>query len=337
MKKVFLIIGLIFCFAPNLFATTVVPLTCTNSTDGLSNGLRYATVTLTSQSTTCVQITVQPNTAILNPGSNFGIQKFGFNYNGTTTNLTVSIPAGWSCSIDPANMDGFGKFEVIDTGGGQSRQNPLVFTVCCKSGTLAEADLIEANASGKAFAAHIAGFTNTPSGSAYFVDGCPLTTTTIIPTTTTTAPATTTTTIRPTTTTTSIQVTTTTTAQPTTTVQPTTTTTTEPPTLIELQSFTAKAYNKAVVLKWQTASETDNAGFNLYRSESEDGEYIKINESLILATGSTTQGASYEYLDLGVQNRTTYFYKLEDIDLSGISTTHGPVSATPRWIYGLGK
>jgi len=38
-----------------------------------------------------------------------------------------------------------------------------------------------------------------------------------------------------------------------------------------------------------------------------------------------------------VQNRKTYYYKLEDIDLNGTSTMHEPVSATPRLIYGVGK
>ena len=34
-----------------------------------------------------------------------------------------------------------------------------------------------------------------------------------------------------------------------------------------------------------------------------------------------------------VKNRKTYYYKLEDIDSSGTSTMHGPVSATPRLVY----
>ena len=128
----------------------------------------------------------------------------------------------------------------------------------------------------------------------------------------------------------------TTTTQPTTTttVQPTTTTT-APATLINLSSFTATPKFSKVIIQWSTEAEIDNAGFNLYRSESEDGEYIKINDSLIPAQGSSTQGASYEFIDNDVKNRKTYYYKLEDIDLNGISTMHGPVSATPRWIFGI--
>jgi hypothetical protein len=66
-----------------------------------------------------------------------------------------------------------------------------------------------------------------------------------------------------------------------------------------------------------------------------DGDYIKINDSLISAKGSSTQGVSYEFIDNNVQNRKTYYYKLEDIDLNGTATMHGPVSATPRGIYGI--
>jgi hypothetical protein len=92
-----------------------------------------------------------------------------------------------------------------------------------------------------------------------------------------------------------------------------------------------------VTLVWSTESEIDNAGFNLYRAESENGSYVKINTSLIPAKGSSTQGASYEFIENNVQNRKTYYYKLEDIDLNGTSTMHGPVSATPRLFYRRGK
>ncbi len=107
-------------------------------------------------------------------------------------------------------------------------------------------------------------------------------------------------------------------------------------TLIALAEFKANPANGVVTIEWSTASETDNAGFNLYRSE-DGGEFEQINESLIPAEGSPTEGASYEFVDRGVKNRETYSYKLEDVDLNGIVTEHGPVSSTPRLIYGIGK
>ena len=108
-------------------------------------------------------------------------------------------------------------------------------------------------------------------------------------------------------------------------------------TLITLSSFTATPKAGKVTLQWGTETEIDNAGFNLYRSETEDGNYTKINSSLIPAQGSSTQGANYEFIDYGLKNGKTYYYKLEDIDLNGTSTMHGPVKATPRLIYGIGK
>ena len=106
----------------------------------------------------------------------------------------------------------------------------------------------------------------------------------------------------------------------------------QPATLIRLASFTATAKAWSVVLNWATESEIDNAGFNIYRAESENGVYAKINSAIVSAKGSPTQGTSYEFVDKEVKNRKTFYYKLEDIDLNGKSTMHGPVSAKPRFI-----
>ena len=59
---------------------------------------------------------------------------------------------------------------------------------------------------------------------------------------------------------------------------------------------------------------------------------MKINDSLIPTEGSPAQGASYEYVDKGVKNRQTYYYKLEDVDLSGKNTLHNQVSAMPKFV-----
>jgi hypothetical protein len=107
------------------------------------------------------------------------------------------------------------------------------------------------------------------------------------------------------------------------------------PTLITISSFTATPSNRAIILEWITESEIDNAGFNIYRSEPENGDYVKINDSLIAAEGSPTQGATYQFIDKDVKNRKAYYYKLEDIDLNGKSTIHGPVSATPKRVNEL--
>ncbi len=101
------------------------------------------------------------------------------------------------------------------------------------------------------------------------------------------------------------------------------------PSLIRLAGLEAVAGNRSVTIVWETESEVDNAGFNIYRSESGD-EYEMINEGLIPAEGSPTEGSVYSFVDDDVNNRKIYYYKLEDVDFNGAATLHGPVSAMPR-------
>ena len=99
------------------------------------------------------------------------------------------------------------------------------------------------------------------------------------------------------------------------------------PTVIELASFTASPGVSSVILAWETGTELDNAGFNLYRATSPDGPYAKINGALIAAEGDPVAGASYRFLDKGLTTGT-YYYLLEDVDYNGVRTQHGPASAT---------
>jgi probable HAF family extracellular repeat protein len=105
------------------------------------------------------------------------------------------------------------------------------------------------------------------------------------------------------------------------------------PTAVQLSSLKAIPSNKKVTLEWQTETETDNAGFNVWRAEG----FQKINKALIPASGSTVSGSEYDFVDQWVLNGKRYFYLLEDIDTNGISTFHGPVKVVPRRWLGVGK
>ena len=95
------------------------------------------------------------------------------------------------------------------------------------------------------------------------------------------------------------------------------------PTVVALIDFSANLQGNNVNITWETASEIDNAGFHLWRSDAEDGEYVQVTDELIPAEADVVTGASYEYTDSDCWG--TCFYKLEDIDLGGVSTFHGPV------------
>jgi hypothetical protein len=103
-----------------------------------------------------------------------------------------------------------------------------------------------------------------------------------------------------------------------------------PPTAVELLSLEARALDGAVEVEWHTGSELDNLGFHLYRATSQAGPYQRITASVIPGLGSSPEGARYRYEDGGLTNGVTYYYKLEDIETTGKTEFHGPVSATPE-------
>jgi hypothetical protein len=100
-------------------------------------------------------------------------------------------------------------------------------------------------------------------------------------------------------------------------------------TAVKLLSFEAEAGDSEVALTWRTGSELDNLGFHLFRSASAAGPYERITTSLIPGLGSSPEGMEYSYFDRGLTNGIPYFYKLLDVETSGKSEEHGPVSAEP--------
>ena len=99
------------------------------------------------------------------------------------------------------------------------------------------------------------------------------------------------------------------------------------PLAVSLASFTAEPQAGSVRLAWETVSEANNAGFNLYRADNDTGPQTLLAYVPSQGPGST-QGYAYTYDDLGVQPGQTYWYWLEDVSLGGATTLHGPVSAT---------
>jgi hypothetical protein len=98
------------------------------------------------------------------------------------------------------------------------------------------------------------------------------------------------------------------------------------PTGVEMASFRARTAENGVLLTWQTVSEPNIDGFNLYRSDAPGGLYAQINSSLI-PTSTNPSGADYEWPDTDVVSRTLYYYKLEVTHLQGEGMFYGPVWA----------
>lgn len=101
-------------------------------------------------------------------------------------------------------------------------------------------------------------------------------------------------------------------------------------TAVELASFEATGHDGEVSLTWATASELNNLGFHVYRAPSHGGPYERVTKRPIPGLGSSPIGARYRYRNEGLTNGVTYYYKLEDIETTGATKLHGPVSATPE-------
>lgn len=100
------------------------------------------------------------------------------------------------------------------------------------------------------------------------------------------------------------------------------------PLAVTLAAFEAEAQADRVLVSWETASELNNRGFNLYRGVSPDGWDRQLNALLIpsQAPGSPS-GSAYTWEDQAdLVPGTTYYYWLQDLDVYGATTLHGPVS-----------
>jgi len=86
---------------------------------------------------------------------------------------------------------------------------------------------------------------------------------------------------------------------------------------VDLSAFTVIPAGRDVILRWRTESEISNLGFNVYRSESLEGKYVKVNSAIIKGAGTVATPHDYQFVDSAVKVGKTYFYYLEDVSFTG--------------------
>jgi hypothetical protein len=70
-------------------------------------------------------------------------------------------------------------------------------------------------------------------------------------------------------------------------------------------------------IKWVTASELNNFGFDVFRGDSEEGSFVRVNENTIAGAGSSDTPNQYEFVDDSIAAETVYWYYVESISMSG--------------------
>ncbi len=102
------------------------------------------------------------------------------------------------------------------------------------------------------------------------------------------------------------------------------------PTAVTLIQTSATAYDNGVLLEWQTGFEVDNLGFKVYREDNGNRQLINrhmvAGSALVAGSGTPlTAGRAYAWwIDAKDASRDSAFW-LEDLDLNGASTWHGPL------------
>ena len=101
------------------------------------------------------------------------------------------------------------------------------------------------------------------------------------------------------------------------------------PTAVKTDAFSATQTSNGILLSWNTSGEMHNLGFDVYREIA--GQKVKINPSLIAGSALLMRQAqeqhgarTYGWMDRAPASGGLYW--LEDVDLNGTRTMHGPVS-----------
>jgi hypothetical protein len=102
------------------------------------------------------------------------------------------------------------------------------------------------------------------------------------------------------------------------------------PLAISLAAFTASVKDKCIEIFWETATEIDTLGFELWRSEHKAGPYTLVAGSYTKSKSvMETMGASYSFTDCdaNLDGKTAYYYKLEEIDMDNKKANpfYGPI------------
>lgn len=102
------------------------------------------------------------------------------------------------------------------------------------------------------------------------------------------------------------------------------------PSAVRLNNIDAVRQKDGVSLKWRTGDEVSNLGFNVYREQ--NGKRTRVSPQLIagsaLLAGARTSlkaGNSYSWKDKNPPGEDARYW-LEDVDLNGQSTWHGPIT-----------
>ncbi|NQY91728.1 MAG: hypothetical protein HRT46_08720 [Deltaproteobacteria bacterium] len=81
-------------------------------------------------------------------------------------------------------------------------------------------------------------------------------------------------------------------------------------------------------IRWATASESNNFGFDVYRGDSTDGSFERLTKRPIQGAMETDVPQQYEFVDDTIKEGKTYYYYVESISLNNVRKRFTPVLAS---------
>jgi hypothetical protein len=78
-------------------------------------------------------------------------------------------------------------------------------------------------------------------------------------------------------------------------------------------------------IKWSTASEVDNFGYDVFRGDKEEGPFTRVNAKIIAGAGTIDEPRHYQYVDESIQAGREYWYYVESVSLAGVREKFTPV------------
>jgi len=104
---------------------------------------------------------------------------------------------------------------------------------------------------------------------------------------------------------------------------------------VEMASAGGSREDDGVLIEWRTGREVDNLGFHVYREEAK--ELVRLTDCLLAGSAlwgcrqsELSAGRWYSYFDPVASNVRSPRYWIEDIDLNGTRTLHGPIVAVAK-------
>ena len=82
-------------------------------------------------------------------------------------------------------------------------------------------------------------------------------------------------------------------------------------------------------LRWTTASEVDNFGFDIYRGDSEEGPFERMTAEPIPGAGTTDEPQSYVWVDDTIDPTRDYWYYIESISIHSVRERFSPIIRSP--------